>query len=849
MHKVAFWVALLIIMTGGGLAVSWFWLLPLARQDVISLALVGPMSQREGRAIVRAAELYLDTGEARRKLQGKRVKLLTYDDQNDDLLAREHAQEIVRENQVLFVLGHAYSSTSLAAGKIYKKAGIPAITGTATAGNVTRDNEWYFRTVPTNTIQAEFAANYIKNVLHETTVSIVAERSVYSTSLTEDFERAAAKLDLRIEQKRSLNPESKNFPGIIRKFLQQIQTSADPGVVFCPTSEAVATQVITAIPSAERRFTILGTDSFTSRRLLEQLRANSDEQDTPGYYSDGVYALTPLMFDVANEQARQFRAAYLERYGEPPSWEDACFYDAIAVAVEAIARSNLQGAGHIRSDRRKVRRALENFYAPDTAVQGITGEIYFDIQGNVRRPFAIAMFRQQRFVPAFTQFQSISDIETLENPFEASLRGEIALLDDQFVQQTQIVHTGVCIHKISRVDLKDSRYTIDFSLWFRYWGDLPPADMVFIDATDLRSLDESLYQPDKQATLAVYHFEADFKNEFDFHFYPFDIHFIPIRFRHAELTRDHLIYVPDRLQPPPCAAERPTQLLLLPHWHITDILHYQDTISHVSTLGIPRFFDEKHRITYSQYTMMARIKRDNLNIFIQQWSPTLLLLVLIYGMTLLPPDWFGVRIMVSLAALLTNVLYHHTFTADLPVEYMTPLEYAIFIVYGLIIVSLVITISAYAFYQRRLDLLRRIYLFQPLPDRVKAALSKKMRRHRFEKPGQIILQQGDRGDSLFVIIRGEVRVLVEGEAGEAVEVARLSAGHFVGEGVLLTGEPRSTTIVSATPVLLGEITRDHLTPVFKQFPELPETMRTMWKERLANRELETREQGDSPAAH
>ena len=73
--------------------------------------------------------------------------------------------------------------------------------------------------------------------------------------------------------------------------------------------------------------------------------------------------------------------------------------------------------------------------------------------------------------------------------------------------------------------------------------------------------------------------------------------------------------------------------------------------------------------------------------------------------------------------------------------------------------------------------------------------------------GDKIIQQGERGKSLFLIARGVVGVLVAKGTGPASRVASLHAGEFFGERALLTDEPRNATVMAATDCRLFELTR------------------------------------------
>jgi predicted acylesterase/phospholipase RssA/CRP-like cAMP-binding protein len=61
--------------------------------------------------------------------------------------------------------------------------------------------------------------------------------------------------------------------------------------------------------------------------------------------------------------------------------------------------------------------------------------------------------------------------------------------------------------------------------------------------------------------------------------------------------------------------------------------------------------------------------------------------------------------------------------------------------------------------------------------------------------GEVLFRQGDRGDSLYVVVTGRVRMLVGGPGHERA-LRELGPGELLGEMALLTGEPRAATIVA-----------------------------------------------------
>lgn len=95
-------------------------------------------------------------------------------------------------------------------------------------------------------------------------------------------------------------------------------------------------------------------------------------------------------------------------------------------------------------------------------------------------------------------------------------------------------------------------------------------------------------------------------------------------------------------------------------------------------------------------------------------------------------------------------------------------------------------------------------LFSEFPREAAARVTPGVQRRRFV-PGDVLVTEGDPGTSLFLIARGSVRVLVLGGHGQPFDVRRLEAGDFFGELAVLSGWPRTATVVAATPCETLEI--------------------------------------------
>jgi small-conductance mechanosensitive channel/CRP-like cAMP-binding protein len=129
--------------------------------------------------------------------------------------------------------------------------------------------------------------------------------------------------------------------------------------------------------------------------------------------------------------------------------------------------------------------------------------------------------------------------------------------------------------------------------------------------------------------------------------------------------------------------------------------------------------------------------------------------------------------------------------------------------------------------------LSSVDILAPLPPAARRRLAEASG-SRLYAPNEVIIREGQPGHELFIIQRGEVRVLVDRADMSIVEVARLGPGAFFGEMSLMTGEPRRATVRSLGECEVIVVTKDALQPLLGQAPELAERI----SRKLAEREAE-----------
>lgn len=145
------------------------------------------------------------------------------------------------------------------------------------------------------------------------------------------------------------------------------------------------------------------------------------------------------------------------------------------------------------------------------------------------------------------------------------------------------------------------------------------------------------------------------------------------------------------------------------------------------------------------------------------------------------------------------------------------------------------------------DLLRDIAVFSPLSVDDITALADGLE-PRDVRIGDIIVEQGESGDSMFVVITGIVSLSRRFDH-QRHELERLGGGQSFGEMSLLTGERRYATAEAITNVRLIEIPKNKLTPIIAQSEELFEQLAMIVARRRARSEALAQALHDQSAEH
>ncbi len=278
------------------------------------------------------------------------------------------AAELVNR-KVSVVLGSYGSGVSMAGGKVFQEAGIPAIGTSCTNPGVTADCEVYFRLAFLDPFQGTVLANYAYNELGVTTAYTLAMLgSDYDQGLVYYFSEAFKKLGGTV-----INDD---FPDGSSNFVSYVNNAKDKGagVIFAPVSINYAQLIVEAADSQGFEGALLGSDTWDSNKVIESATGKDLDIFVTTFYQEGG----DPEFDAGIKKWMNENPRALTDNGgnDMVAAVTAIGYDTYFTALEALKIAD-------SADPADVLAAL-----PKVSFEGVCGLVEFDDIGDAKRDAA-----------------------------------------------------------------------------------------------------------------------------------------------------------------------------------------------------------------------------------------------------------------------------------------------------------------------------------------------------------------------------------------------------------------------------------------------------------------------------
>ncbi|MGC4192940.1 MAG: ABC transporter substrate-binding protein [Thermomicrobiales bacterium] len=645
-------------------------------------------------------------------IRSPRMELVFFDDENDPDQAVTIARQVVGDTRIVGVIGHGTSTTSLAAAPIYAEAGLPAITAQSTADSLSQFPD-YFRTIFTDSTEATVLSEYIANVFGYKQVSIITGPNDDEASVAHAFANAFAGKGTITHSWTITDNRQESVASIV----DEIKSAKDVGMVFLALNEDDGYEMVLQLRRAGLDLPLIGSEQLGSTVFSDRFAGLPEEQDAPGFFTQGMYAVSPLLFDSVGGDTLAFADTYHKRFGTRAGWRAPKTWDAITALGVAAQRAHITSDRHKTADYRKaIVTELHDMNSQDDAFRGLAGPLYFS-DGYSPQGFSIGQFDKGGLFSAPTQYRLVTNLSEYNMNAEVAA-GRAIDLGDYYMRLYRVVYVGIDMIELRDLSTSSQSYTADFFIYFRYSGDDEPLNIVF---TNAQKGDLALGTPLNVSTTAtgmnyrLFRVQGTFSEPMEFQDYPWDRHELTIRFQNPEHTQSDIVYVPDPSEVQKPQAERLVSGFDLsrpfnrvPSWKVESILFEQDAITTEAD-----DYDTQGLVQYSEYRTVIEIRRDVNRFLIKNLLPLLLLTLVTYIAIWFPAEQASARVGFAITALLSSSVMLNSISNQLPdIGYTVAIEWGYYVYIALSAVLVLLTIAVDRSYKaKRIARVRRLDTF------------------------------------------------------------------------------------------------------------------------------------------
>jgi len=337
-----------------------------AQEQVIRIGHVAPMtgaSAHLGKDNENGARMAIEELNAKdMTIGGKKVKfqLLSEDDGADAKQGNAAAQKLV-DARVHGVIGHLNSGTTIPASRIYRDAGIPQISPSATSPVYTNQGyETAFRVVANDAQLGNTLGRYAAEQLKAKTVAVIDDRTAYGQGVAGEFEKGAKAKGVQVVSRQYTTDKATDFNAILTSI-----KSRNPDVIFFGGMDSVGGPMLRQMKQLGIKAKFMGGDGVCTT-ALPSLSSGAAGNDM-------VFCAEAGGVDESGKKGLDaFKAAYKKRFNTDVKLYAPYVYDAVMVMADAMKRADSWEPAKYLPELKK------------TNHKGVTGTIAFDNKGDIK---------------------------------------------------------------------------------------------------------------------------------------------------------------------------------------------------------------------------------------------------------------------------------------------------------------------------------------------------------------------------------------------------------------------------------------------------------------------------------
>jgi len=299
-------------------------------------------------------------------INGKKLRVVFEDTQASAKLGTTVLNKLITSDKVQVVVGPVASSVMLAIAPIANSNQVVLISPSATSNVLTDAGDYIFRVINSDVIEGSAMAIVIAKEFNHSKGAILATNSAGVVGIGDTFEKTFTSLGNQILAYEKADEGSVDYKSILVKM-----KSAKPEFIY-----AIAYPKETGIMIKQIREAGIAVPIFSA-----QPAEDPQVVDIAGDAVDGVvYSTTTLTSEVLGTTYERFVGNFNTKYSKAPGSFATEAYDAINIVAKALSEGAESGV--------KIKEYLYSV----KGYKGVSGEMSFDMNGNVNKPIVIKKY-------------------------------------------------------------------------------------------------------------------------------------------------------------------------------------------------------------------------------------------------------------------------------------------------------------------------------------------------------------------------------------------------------------------------------------------------------------------------
>lgn len=329
----------------------------------------------DGKSSTIGAEIARDWINEKGGVNGQKIELVIYDDQNKPDQSVPIANKLIGQDKVVAAISGSYSGPTRAAATVFQNAHIPYISAYGVHPDITKEGNWAFRGVQLGQPQGKGAAKFIADKFGKTSkVTMLTMNNDFGQSIADGFKEEAKALGLTVVKEYTFGLGERQFGPIVAS-----AKADNADVIYAIGYYFVGGPLVAQVRAGGLKQPIVAAQAFDSMKLMEIAKDAAEGIYIVGGMDRG--RTTPADF-------QPFLAEFKKRAGYDAEAVAANCYSSVMLMADAMKRAG-------STDPTKVREAL----AATKNFPMLTGPLgYFNSVGELYSPLEVTQVKNGAFV-------------------------------------------------------------------------------------------------------------------------------------------------------------------------------------------------------------------------------------------------------------------------------------------------------------------------------------------------------------------------------------------------------------------------------------------------------------------